>query len=49
MRSEHLTQLWTVKYAPQTLAQICGNKGLVEKMARWIEAWWVLFCPWSPL
>ncbi|KAM0756309.1 DNA replication factor C, large subunit [Meredithblackwellia eburnea MCA 4105] len=31
--------LWTVKYAPQKLADICGNKGNVEKLSRWLEAW----------
>ncbi|BGP50272.1 DNA replication factor C complex subunit Rfc1 [Rhodotorula kratochvilovae] len=36
---EHLTQLWTTKYAPQRLADICGNKGHVEKLQRWLEAW----------
>ncbi|GJN92543.1 hypothetical protein Rhopal_005573-T1 [Rhodotorula paludigena] len=36
---EHLTQLWTTKYAPQRLAEICGNKGHVEKLQRWLEAW----------
>ncbi|GAA5948383.1 hypothetical protein JCM3775_001641, partial [Rhodotorula graminis] len=36
---EHLTQLWTTKYAPQRIADICGNKGHVEKLQRWLEAW----------
>ncbi|BGP18533.1 hypothetical protein JCM10213_002954 [Rhodosporidiobolus nylandii] len=36
---EHLTQLWTTKYAPHRLADICGNKGHVEKLRKWLEAW----------
>ena len=32
------TRLWTVRYAPQALTQICGNKGQVEKLARWLRA-----------
>ncbi|KAF2201934.1 DNA replication factor C, large subunit [Delitschia confertaspora ATCC 74209] len=30
------TRLWTTKYAPSTLAQICGNKAAVEKLQRWL-------------
>jgi len=26
------TQLWTIGYAPQSLKEICGNKGQVEKL-----------------
>ena len=33
------TQLWTVKYAPTTMNQICGNKGQVEKIQNWLKAW----------
>lgn len=36
---EHLTQLWTTKYAPQRLADICGNKSQVEKLKKWLENW----------
>lgn len=25
-------QLWTTRYAPQSLKEICGNKGQVEKL-----------------
>lgn len=32
-------QLWTVKYAPTQIAQICGNKGQVEKLQRWLRNW----------
>ncbi|KAK4998235.1 DNA replication factor C complex subunit Rfc1 [Elasticomyces elasticus] len=31
------TRLWTVKYAPQQLSQICGNKAQVEKLQRWLR------------
>ncbi|KAL7266953.1 DNA replication factor C complex subunit Rfc1 [Rhizina undulata] len=31
--------LWTVKYAPNALNQICGNKGQVEKLQRWLRNW----------
>lgn len=30
-------RLWTVKYAPTQLAQICGNKGQVEKLQEWLH------------
>ncbi|GAB7362498.1 hypothetical protein MBLNU230_g2819t1 [Neophaeotheca triangularis] len=32
------SRLWTVKYAPQSVNQICGNKGQVEKLQRWLRA-----------
>lgn len=32
------TRLWTVRYAPQQLAQICGNKTQVDKLQRWLRA-----------
>ena len=32
------TRLWTVRYAPNQLSQICGNKGQVEKLQRWLRA-----------
>ncbi|PUU73821.1 replication factor RFC1 C terminal domain-domain-containing protein [Tuber borchii] len=28
-----------VKYAPSLLTQICGNKGQVEKLGRWLKNW----------
>ncbi len=31
------TRLWTVKYAPTQISQICGNKGQVEKLQRWLR------------
>jgi replication factor C subunit 1 len=30
-------RLWTVKYAPTQLNQICGNKSLVEKLQNWLR------------
>ncbi|KAI9865574.1 MAG: hypothetical protein M1824_002315 [Vezdaea acicularis] len=33
------TRLWTTKYAPTTTSQICGNKGQVEKLQRWLQKW----------
>ncbi|KAK4547995.1 hypothetical protein LTR36_010715 [Oleoguttula mirabilis] len=32
------TRLWTVRYAPTQLTQICGNKSQVDKLARWLRA-----------
>lgn len=32
-------QLWTTKYAPTQLSHICGNKGNVEKIVKWLQAW----------
>jgi replication factor C subunit 1 len=31
------SQLWTTKYAPSSLNQICGNKATVEKLQRWLQ------------
>lgn len=31
------SRLWTSKYAPTTLNQICGNKAVVEKLQRWLQ------------
>lgn len=32
------SRLWTTKYAPTSLGQICGNKATVEKIQRWLQA-----------
>jgi replication factor C subunit 1 len=32
------SRLWTVKYAPQSLSQICGNKAQIEKLQRWLRS-----------
>lgn len=31
------SRLWTTKYAPSSLNQICGNKATVEKIQRWLQ------------
>lgn len=37
------TQLWTVRYAPQNLKEVCGNKGQVEKLQQWLHDWYDFF------
>ncbi|WVW81923.1 hypothetical protein I302_103926 [Kwoniella bestiolae CBS 10118] len=32
-------QLWTTKYAPQNLKEICGNKTVVERLGTWLKDW----------
>ncbi|KAF7331659.1 Replication factor C subunit 1 [Mycena kentingensis (nom. inval.)] len=33
------SQLWTTRYAPQNLKEICGNKSQVEKLQQWLRDW----------
>ncbi|KAJ7768179.1 replication factor RFC1 C terminal domain-containing protein [Mycena olivaceomarginata] len=33
------SQLWTTRYAPQNIKEICGNKGQVEKLQEWLKDW----------
>lgn len=33
------TQLWTVRYAPQNLKDICGNKAQVDRLQQWLLDW----------
>jgi len=33
------SQLWTTKYAPTQVNQICGNKGQVQKIQSWLQQW----------
>ncbi|KAK3387629.1 replication factor RFC1 C terminal domain-containing protein [Podospora didyma] len=33
------SQLWTTKYAPTALNQICGNKANVERIQAWLKNW----------
>lgn len=33
------SQLWTTKYAPTSVNHICGNKGQVEKIQKWLKGW----------
>lgn len=37
--SQDVGQLWTTKYAPSRMSDICGNKGQVEKLQKWLRAW----------
>ncbi|KAG8815000.1 hypothetical protein FRC17_000901 [Serendipita sp. 399] len=39
MAPDPTSQLWTTKYAPQNLNQICGNKSNVEKIRLWLHDW----------
>ncbi|TCD66208.1 hypothetical protein EIP91_001655 [Steccherinum ochraceum] len=32
-------QLWTDRYAPRALKEICGNKGQIEKLQLWLHDW----------
>ncbi|CAI2041847.1 hypothetical protein SEUBUCD646_0H02540 [Saccharomyces eubayanus] len=32
-------KLWTVKYAPTNLQQVCGNRGSVTKLTNWLANW----------
>ncbi|KAI9635850.1 purine nucleotide binding protein [Dioszegia hungarica] len=33
------SQLWTTRYAPQNVKEICGNKTQVDRILVWLEAW----------
>ncbi|RFU31885.1 hypothetical protein B7463_g4492, partial [Scytalidium lignicola] len=33
------SELWTKKYSPTQLNQICGNKAQVEKIQAWLKGW----------
>ena len=37
--AQPLSQLWTTKYAPASLSQICGNKANVERIQGWLKNW----------
>ncbi|KAL2149661.1 hypothetical protein VTH82DRAFT_8313 [Thermothelomyces myriococcoides] len=37
--AQPLSQLWTTKYAPTQLSQICGNKANVERIQSWLRKW----------
>ncbi|KAK6204834.1 replication factor RFC1 C terminal domain-containing protein [Scheffersomyces amazonensis] len=32
-------KLWTVKYAPTNISQLCGNKGQIQKLKNWLQNW----------
>ncbi|OJA19956.1 hypothetical protein AZE42_03717 [Rhizopogon vesiculosus] len=36
------SQLWTTRYAPQSLKEIYGNKGQVDKLQQWLHDWYVI-------
>lgn len=36
---EEQHKLWTVKYAPTSLQQMCGNKGSISKLKNWLTNW----------
>ncbi|KAJ7179697.1 DNA replication factor C large subunit [Mycena filopes] len=33
------SQLWTTRYAPQNIREICGNKTQVERLQQWLKDW----------
>lgn len=33
------SRLLVDKYAPDSLSQVCGNKGVVEKLQKWLRSW----------
>ena len=33
------SQLWTTKYAPAKITEICGNKAPVQRLGEWLENW----------
>ncbi|KAK0705381.1 replication factor RFC1 C terminal domain-containing protein [Lasiosphaeris hirsuta] len=39
VQAKPLSQLWTSKYAPTALNQICGNKANVERIQAWLKNW----------
>src|SRR5207244_13404432 len=34
-----MSQLWTVRYRPQTTREIAGNKPALEKIRLWLDSW----------
>ncbi|MBW0475959.1 hypothetical protein O181_015674 [Austropuccinia psidii MF-1] len=36
---ESIAQLWTVKYAPKNINELCGNKAPIEKLQAWLRDW----------
>lgn len=39
VHSNDLADLWTVKYAPQSSADLIGNPGIYEKLRSWLSGW----------
>ena len=44
VKADVASQLWTTRYAPRTLKEICGNKGQVEKLQQWLHDWSARHC-----
>lgn len=34
------TDLWTTKYRPVQVKDLCGNKAQIQKLTRWLENWY---------
>jgi len=34
------SQLWTVKYAPTQIKDLCGNKTAIDKLQNWLRNWY---------
>ncbi|CAG8476550.1 8579_t:CDS:10 [Dentiscutata erythropus] len=34
-----LSQLWSDKYKPKSLKELCGNKSAVENLQKWLKTW----------
>ncbi|CAG8492742.1 13931_t:CDS:10 [Dentiscutata heterogama] len=34
-----LSQLWSDKYKPKSLKEVCGNKSAVENLQKWLKTW----------
>ncbi|RIB17900.1 replication factor RFC1 C terminal domain-containing protein [Gigaspora rosea] len=34
-----LSQLWSDKYKPRSLKELCGNKSAVDNLQKWLKAW----------
>ena len=33
------TDLWTDRYAPKSIKELCGNKSNVERLGEWLRQW----------
>src|SRR2546425_10202228 len=36
---KNMSQPWTVRYRPQTIREIAGNKPALEKIRLWLDSW----------
>ncbi|XBW35897.1 hypothetical protein QEN19_001472 [Hanseniaspora menglaensis] len=39
LKTNDSLKLWTQKYAPKSLAEVCGNKTLVARLQTWLSNW----------